>query len=343
MPLGNWPVVAGLSFVPESGLLADWHYKDPPGGLTGTTSYGDEQDKSEILSLRSALGIAGRVTPDLSFGASVGLIYNHNELATPYIFQNLQPGPGGPANSGLDGAKTLLRLQTSGWGWNAQVGFLYRVTPDLEVGASYESPTEIDSTGDATGDPSLQVAAPPGTLAFHYDTKVTNTFPQEVRWGASWKFQPQWRVAGQIDWIDWSDAFHNLPLTFTNGSNAALNGVIGSSFTESIPLDWKNEFVYRVGLEYEPTPNWALRIGYSYGSDPVPASTLTPMEAAIMENTFTTGVGYHWGRYSIDFAYQYDLPATQNIGTSGLLSGEYSNSSITVSSHIFALTAGVKF
>ena len=119
MPLGQWPVVVGLSFVPESSALVDWHYPDPPGGLGGI-SYGQQQDKAEILNLRTALGIAGQVTPQLSIGASVGLVYNKNELETPYIFQNLQPA------AGLSGAKTLLDLETEGLGWDAQVGVIYR-------------------------------------------------------------------------------------------------------------------------------------------------------------------------------------------------------------------------
>jgi len=86
-----------------------------------------------------------------------------------------------------------------------------------------------------------------------------------------------------------------------------------------------------------------LRAGYCYGNSPVPTSTLTPMTAAIMEHTFTTGIGYRWKQFQIDFAYQYDLPVTQNIGTSSLLSGEYSNSSVKVSAQTFALTTTMRF
>ena len=172
---------------------------------------------------------------------------------------------------------------------------------------------------------------------------MTNTFPQEVRAGASWKFLPQWRLALQVDWIDWADAFHNLPLSFSNGSNATVNGALGSSFNESIPLNWQSEFVYRAGMEFDVTKNLALRAGYCYGSSPVPDSTLTPLTAAIMEHTLTAGVGYHWQQWEVDLAYQYDIPATQNVGTSGLLSGEYSNSSTEVSAHTLALTTTVHF
>jgi long-chain fatty acid transport protein len=344
MPLGNWPVSVGVSFNPESTLLADWHYVDPPGGLGGTTSYGYQQDKSEIIVLRTALGAGVRVNSKLSFGASVGLIYNANQLETPYVFQDLQPGPHGPTNiSAYDGAKTLLNLHTTGFGCNAQAGMMYRATTNLQFGLSYESETKVYTSGGASGDPSTQFGYPQGTLPFHYDADVRNIFPQDVTVGGSWKFHPRWRLALQVDWIDWRDAFHRLPVSLSDGNNATVNSVLGSSFSDSIPLNWRSEFVYRGGLEYKLTENFALRAGYSYGSSPVPDSTLTPMTAAIMENTLTAGVGYHWGRFNVDLAYQYDFPATQNVGTSGLLSGEYSNSSTQVSMHILALTTSFRF
>lgn len=65
--------------------------------------------------------------------------------------------------------------------------------------------------------------------------------------------------------------------------------------------------------------------------------------AAIMEHTFSAGVGYHWKQFELDLAYQYYLPATQDVGQSGLRSGEYSNSSVQVSAQEFALTTTVHF
>jgi long-subunit fatty acid transport protein len=62
-----------------------------------------------------------------------------------------------------------------------------------------------------------------------------------------------------------------------------------------------------------------------------------------MEHTLTAGIGYHWRRFQFDLAYQYDFPATQNIGTSGLRSGEYSHSSTEVSVHTLAFTTSMRF
>jgi long-chain fatty acid transport protein len=189
----------------------------------------------------------------------------------------------------------------------------------------------------------LQFGHPQGTLPFDYDANVRNIFPQDVTVGVSWKLHPQWRLAFQLDWIDWANAFHTLPVKLSEGNNATVNSVLGSSFSDSIPLNWKDELVYRAGLEYEVTKNLALRAGYCYGSSPVPDSTLTPMTAAIMENTITAGIGYQWRRFQFELAYQYDIPATQYVGTSGLRAGEYSNSSTEVSMHTLALTTSMRF
>jgi long-chain fatty acid transport protein len=324
-------------------MLANWHYLDPLGGLGGKTSYGYQQDKSEIIVLRSALGAGAKLNSHLSLGASAGLIYNENTLDAPYIFQNLQPGPSGPKNSPYNGAKTLLDMHTAGFGWDAQAGLIYRATPAWQFGLSYQSEARVDTTGNASGDPSSQFGHPQGTLPFHYDANVRNIFPQQTTAGASWKLHPRWRLALQVDWIDWQEAFQTLPVKLSDGSNSKVNSALGSSFKDLVPLDWRNEFVYRAGLEFTVTKEWTLRAGYCFGGSPVPEATLTPLTAAIMENTLTAGIGYHWRRWQFDLAYQYDLPAKQEVGTSGLLSGEYSNSSVEVSRHTLALTTSVGF
>jgi long-chain fatty acid transport protein len=323
----------GVSVAPTSALNANWNYNDPPGGLHGTTSYGQQIDHSSILVLRSAVGLGWAVNPKLSLGASFGLDYNQNLLQAPYIFQ---------AQPAVRGAKTLLNLQTSGYGYNGQVGVLYKIRTNLQVGLAYQTETQVDSYGKATGNVGPQFGV--ANIPFEYDAEVRNIFPQMVNAGVSWGFHPQWRAALQLDWLGWHNAFNQLPVHLSDGSSGTVNGVVGSStLNDSVPLKWSDEFVYRAGLEYEVTRDLVLRAGYCYGASPVPDSTLTPLTAAIMENTFTAGIGYHWRRFQVDLAYQYDLPVTRDVGASGLLSGEYSNSSVAISVHWLALTIGMSF
>jgi long-subunit fatty acid transport protein len=146
-----------------------------------------------------------------------------------------------------------------------------------------------------------------------------------------------------VDWIGWDNSFKTLPVILTGGNNATVNSVLGANFSDSIPLNWRDEFVYRAGLEYAVTDNLFLRAGYCYGNNPVPSTTLNPMTAAIMENTITAGIGYRWRACEFDLAYQCDLPVNHHVGTSALEAGEYSNSSTEVQINWFALTMRVHF
>jgi long-chain fatty acid transport protein len=202
----------------------------------------------------------------------------------------------------------------------------------------------INTTGSASGNAGAQFGHPGvDAYSFNYHAQVNNTFPNQVSLGGSWKFLPNWRLAAQVDWIDWAGAFNTLPVRLSDGGGAIITGALGKNFQDNIPLDWKSEFVYRVGLEYAPVKNLFLRVGYCYGNSPVPDSTLTPMTAAILEHTITAGIGYRWRACEWDLAYQCSLPATQNVGTSILRDGEYSNSSTTVFLNVVALTMKVNF
>lgn len=347
---GGWPELAlglrprsiparfFLGVAPEAALASEWRYVDAPGGADGATSYGLQRHESEITVVRAGAGAAIDLTPQISFGASVGAIYNENRLHAPYIFQT-QPA--------LRGVKTLLDLETSGWGWNAQFGLMLRPRTDLQFGLTYKTRAVVNSEGDASGNAGVQLAniglgsARPD---FHYDAEVVNAFPQMISGGVSWQAHRRLRLVVQLDWIDWSGAFDDLHVKLRNGNNSDLNGVVGSdSMEDFVPLDWKDQLIVRVGGEFAATERVQLRAGYSYGRSPVPDGTLTPLTAVIMEHALTTGVGWQEGRWSVDFAYQWSLPNTQRVGTSELRSGEYDNSATRVGVHWFGLTTGVRF
>lgn len=330
----------GISVSPDAMLADEWRYVDAAGGLSGTTSYGELTHRSQIVVLRSALGAGLEINDKLSIGASVGLLYNNNQLETAYVFQS---------HPVLRGFKTLVDLDTDGFGVDGEVGLLFKPTASLRFAITYKTPSTVKADGVITGNASAELTALGGPFAgvrpdFRYDAQVENTFPQMVSVGAGWEIDSNWRLLAQIDWINWSDAFDSLPLHLRNGNNADLNGFLGTNaIDDTIPLNWKDQFVYRAGVEYTPGDNWSFRAGYSYGESPVPAGTLNPLNAAIMNHTIGLGAGYRWSRYHVDAAWQWDLPTRQNVGTSDLAAGEYSNSSVEVEVHWIGITAGMRF
>ena len=337
-PLGSTPVTLGFAFVPDAALGGEWNYVDAPGGIGGTTSYGFQEHRSEITALRTAFAASVEITESLSFGAGVGLVYNQNQLHAPYVFQNYP---------GLQGFKTLLDLKTDGFGVNGTLGLVYRPCEKISLGLSYQTSTRVNSAGDANGNAGVQLAnmglggAQPD---FHYDAEVDNVFPQMASLGFSWQVTDRVRALLQVDWINWADSFDELEIRLNNGSNNDINGVLGTpNIYDAVPLRWEDQFVYRAGVEFQATDTVVLRAGYTYGNSPVPDSTLTPMTAAIMEHKLSAGAGWKNERYFVDIAYQYSLPSSQNVGTSGLQAGEYSNSRTEVQVHAIAVTVGMNF
>ncbi len=334
MPLGSGRLKLGVSVAPDVVMSANWKYMDPAGGLNDTT-YGLQQNKSAILGMRYAGGLGFTVNKKLSIGGTFGVINNRNTLQAPYIFQQ-EPT--------LAGAKVLLDLHTAGYGYNGTFGALYTPSSKITVGVSYKTKTTVHSHGDASGNARQQFDALGATTFqgdFHYDAEVVTKFPQAFSAGVSWQARKRLRLNLQGNWIDWSNSFDRLPVSLPT-ENADLNGSVGSdALNDVIPVAWKDQGVFGMGVESPVGEHFTFRGGYSYATDPVPSSTLTPMTAAILQHTLGTGFGYSKGRYNLDLAYQYQLPASQSVGTSSLLSGEYNNSKVEVAVH--SLTLSTKF
>jgi long-subunit fatty acid transport protein len=333
MPLGKTRFSVGAGFAPDLASVSDWHYVDAPG-FAGVT-YGMQEQKSAILAGRAMVGVSYAFTRKVSVGVTAGADYNSNTLHAPYIFQS-QPA--------LAGTKTLLDLHTYGTGWNMSVGAMFEPTKNLDLGVAWKSHTVIVTNGLASGDASALFAAlgagAPST--FTYNASVKNILPQSVNGNVAWHMNPRWTFAFQTDWVNWSNAFVNLPVTLTNGSNATINSVAGSpTLVDGVPLNWKDQYSFHGGVERMLTESASVRVGYAYGNNPVPAGTLTPLTAAIMTNQISTGFNYHMGRSRFDVAYTFDPTSQEQVGQSTLLSGEYNNSTVRVG--LQSLSLGYSF
>ena len=333
MPVGKSRFSFGAGFAPDLVSVSDWHYVDPPG--YAGVSYGMQENKSAILAGRAMIGMSYAFNHKLSVGVTAGADYNSNTLHAPYIFQS-QPT--------LAGAKTLLDLHTYGTGWNMSVGAMFEPTKNLDLGVAWKSHTVIVTNGLASGNASaLFSALGAGTAStFSYNASVKNILPQSVNASVAWHLNPRWTLAFQTDWVNWSNAFVNLPVTLTNGTNPVINSVAGSStLVDGVPLNWKDQYSFHGGVERMLTEGTSLRFGYAYGNSPVPNGTLTPMTAAIMTNQLSTGFAYHLGHSRFDIAYMFDPIAQQQVAQSSLLFTEYNNSTDRVG--LQSLTLGYSF
>ncbi|WP_241654814.1 OmpP1/FadL family transporter [Granulicella sibirica] len=334
-PIGHTPWVAAVAFTPEVLMRANWHYNDAPG--TAGVTYGYQKQETQIIAVRSSLGIARSFGPKWSVGATAGIVYNQNDLHAPYIFQQ-EPH--------LAGLKVLLNLTTRGYGWNGGAGVQFAPNSRLRTGLSWKSGTTIRTQGNADGSASALFTALGLTNdpSFHYHTQVQNDLPQAFSAGASYKVNQHVTLAFQGDFTGWHTAFAQLPITLTQGNNAVINSVVGADhFNDAVPLHWRNQGTFHAGAELPVTETVTVRAGYQYADNPVPASTLLPLTAAIMQQAIGTGAGWTHKRWHYDAAYQVQLPATQSVGQSAILAGEYDNSRLKIWTQSLTLTARMKF
>lgn len=336
LPIG--PLTVGFGFVPDIAVRSDWEFEDAPGGLDGGTTYGRRVHKSEIQVMRFAFAASYAITPKLSVGAAVGLLYNDNRLQAPYTIQN---------QASLRGAKVLLDLEADGWGWNGQFGATWKPIEALQLGVSYTMQSRIRATGRATSDASTQLenvglgAADPHAT---FDAEVTNTLPHIVNLGFVLAATKRLTVVGQVDWVNWQSSFDTLDVRLRDVDNPAYDGLLlGKNLDDDVPLQWRDQWIWRAGLEYAFDEHWTARAGYRYANNQVPSGTLTPLNAAISEHMVALGLGYQTERLAVDVAWQYYLPQEETVRGNLITGPEYDESEIETSIHVLSATLTWRF
>lgn len=324
IPIGTrWSIAAG--FLPDLLSAAKWQFAD--------AMYGPQHEKSAILAFRSTAGVSYRLTDRIAVGVSESAIYNANTLVMPYVFQS---------NPSLKGLKTLLDLHTTGIGYNTSAGITAKLSTRWTLSASYRSESSITSTGQATGNMGAQFAALqiPFQPGFAYRAQVSVELPRSAQITAAWQTNARTRIDLESGWNNWRGSFATLPVSLTNGTNPDINGLLQSNtIKDSIPLAWKDQYSFRAAVERKVAENWCLAGGYVHQNNPVPSSTLSPLTAAIMGNTVTAGLGRTTRRARFDIAYQRSLTAQQNVATSALLAGDFSQSQVRIGTQALILSA----
>ncbi|MEK7306104.1 MAG: outer membrane protein transport protein [Nitrospirota bacterium] len=275
--LKDSPVTIGIGLFTQGGVSTDFKDIPTPFGNTDRTS-------SFIRHVKITPSVAYQVSDRTSFGIAANISYLDTALR---LFPNT-------SNSFFSGFETDDRCSDSlglgapgscawGVGYGARVGLLYAVNEVVSIGATYNSPIRFDlSDGDITFNLS-------GLGNVTYDAEIKGIeWPQEAGIGISVTPVKKLIVSFDIVWINWNSALNTVTINATNPDNqAALPNI-------SLPLkfDWRDQYVFAIGIQYMPASSLTLRGGYNFGRNPVPTETLTPLAPLIVEQHFTAGAEY---------------------------------------------------
>lgn len=206
-----------------------------------------------------------------------------------------------------------------GYGYAGKIGILYRPNPDLSLGLTYHTETELSDLK-ASGDHlSFQLNVPgmgamPQSLIGDFRVKDFE-WPGMLGAGLAWHATPRWLLAADIREIFWQGVMKQFHLTFQAAADAANGSFSGQNLDAVLFQDWKNQTVVMLGAAYRASDRLTLRFGTNLGDDPVPDQYLNCLFPAIVERHLTAGFGWKaTDRSEVDFSMTYGFKTTRTSG-----------------------------
>ncbi|TWT83669.1 Outer membrane protein transport protein (OMPP1/FadL/TodX) [Planctomycetes bacterium CA13] len=317
----NDDIVFGFGAFAPAGFASDYDLQGPPATLPGEHHYFSFGALVRILP-----GLSLRLTDRLTVGGTFGLAASHLEIEGPYYLNSMP----------LRGTPTMLDLQSTGSALSWSCGMQYAVSDQTTIGVRYQSQNEFTSNGKAN-------VAIAGLGDSDYDVNVGLAWARSVGIGMMHQVDARQRVAIDFIWEDWSDAYDNASLTFTNPSNPVFEAVAGPSIDEVFPLLWEDSLVVSAGYERDFGSNQTVRLGYRYQDNPVPPSTASTYLQTTLEHHFSAGYGFKHSGWEIDTAYQFAFAPNVYTATSVYPGGDFSDAILKTQTHMVFLSAMRRF
>ncbi|MFP4082813.1 MAG: OmpP1/FadL family transporter [Candidatus Aminicenantes bacterium] len=337
-------VVAGFGFFSPYGLGTKWPEDYP-------LKYISISDDMKTFIFNPSL--AFKLNENLSVGFGVSYIYStlsfemveHEEL-------DLGPLVGLPVSI-LSTIDIPVTLEASGSGWGLNAGALYK-GEKFSFGFNWRGGFNIDYTGDlALASPQVQIPSPydqmiPAELIASYipdegDASTTFSFPHILGLGAAFDLTERLTLSADVHYVLWS-TFDEYVVDIE-----VPIAVPGAEFADKqVKENWDDSFVFRGGLQYWVSDNFALRGGVLYDQTPQPVETMDPVLPDADRWAFTGGFGFKSGSLVIDVAYQYEpfkdrTSPNRNILVHPLLGVNLGEGTYSTTAHLIGVSLGFIF
>jgi len=174
-----------------------------------------------------------------------------------------------------------------------------------------------------------------------YDAKAKFGLPQSVSAGLFFAPARKIRLGLDAEWINWKNAFDQMDISLTGGTNPNISKMLGTqgSIAMPFPMYWKNTVVVRTGAEFDASKKLILRGGYVYGSNPVPETTVFPLFPAIVKHHITAGTSVKLSKaIVVNAAYEYAFNNNETAVANSNVANEYNNSISGLKNSIFHLS-----
>jgi long-subunit fatty acid transport protein len=174
-----------------------------------------------------------------------------------------------------------------------------------------------------------------------YDIENKFEVPQSFGFGLMYSPAPRLKFGFDFEWINWTKSFDKMVMTLKNGTNANINKMLAAGGTGQTDLiidfllNWKDAVILKFGGEYEFSDKFIARLGYAYGTNPIPTSTIIPIIPAVLEHHIMGGFSYNFSKkFVTNFALEYGLNSKVTNISPNLIAAEYNNSTTSLKNFI---------
>ena len=203
--------------------------------------------------------------------------------------------------------------QARGYGFAGKIGLVYKATPQLTLGAVYQSQTVLSDLETDKAELSMGVNIDPGVFqgdstGSYVDMILPLTGKIKIKgfewpsaFGLGLSYHPEEKIllAFDIKYITWSDVMKDFKMSFTADDTPENNGFANLEMDATLFQNWKDQTVFSLGGAYKPTDPLTLRAGFNFAKNPVPDSYLNALFPAIVESHLTFGLGYEFSQASL--------------------------------------------
>jgi long-chain fatty acid transport protein len=252
----------GVTVYGNGGMNTDYNPGDP------MFDQGQSRMGVDLVQLIVAPTLAMKLDDKHSVGVSPLFIVQQFSVQG---VQNFKAGPpNGPDSVNLSAMTNRGYDQSTGLG--LRLGYLGKLTPQLNVGASYSPKTKMSKLGDYEG--------------FFADAGGFD-IPENYVVGLSYQANSQWLVAMDYQRINYGD----VPSIANPGANQ-MTANFGSP--QGAGFGWKSINVIKLGTEWKYSSNLTLRAGVNLSDNPISSSEVTfnRMAPGVMTTHYTLGGTY---------------------------------------------------
>jgi long-chain fatty acid transport protein len=298
----------GVAFYVPYKMESRWNLYKPPSGYDNDVPYPKFDHQTDILIWDLHPTVAKNfMDGKLALGLGLSIQRADFDLRRTVLVSSEYPRP-------YDFWPVDAYMMTDGWGMGFNAGILYKASPKLQLGFSYQSPVDISLSGDMELEMYLPVI--PGSLieggtAYYKDSDFETTLPLpgEIGVGVMYKPLEKLTLTSDISSVNWSrlEYLDTRDMTMTPGQQDTIYLDVRDAI---IPFYWENIIKFSLGGEYILKEGLFVRAGYFYEQSPIPNSSFTLLIPDVGDkHGFNLGLSYKID--SFEFGYDYQLVAHQ--------------------------------